>query len=140
MSSVRETALAALAAALAGTGIALVRNDPLAYAGVPAGGLLALHDGDPGEPDYTMSPMTWHYRHRAQLDVVLQGAVREADFDAALVAVGAALAADRTLGGAVDWCEPGGAAVTDIAVEGAAPFLAASVAIVLHYSTTDPLG
>lgn len=103
-------------------------------------GMVILRDGDPGEPDYTMSPMTWHWQHRAELEVFIQkGSGRETAFDALLVAIGAALEQDRTLGGAVDWCEPEAPQPSDIPVEAGLELRAVTLGVWLHYDTTDPL-
>ena len=52
---------------------------------------------------------------------------------------GAALEADRTLGGLCDWAEPEAPASVDLPVEGAAALKAAVITVVLHYTTTGPL-
>lgn len=137
----RETVLLGLFAALEGTGLQVARNDAKPQ-DVPATGALVLHDGEPGEAEITLSPMTWHYRHRAQIDLfaVDGDESREAVFDAAVAVIGAALAADRTLGGTCDWVEPEAPAAVPLEETGGAPVKAAAITVVLHYSTTDPLG
>ena len=73
---------------------------------VPAAGLLILRDGDPGEPAVTLSPLRYHYQHRAEVEAVVQaGTGRDAAFDALAAGVGTLLSADRTLGGLCDWVE-----------------------------------
>jgi hypothetical protein len=140
--SKREQVLAALLAALGAAmpaGITLLRNAALPER-VPAAGLLILRDGEPGEPAVTLSPLTYHYQHRAEVEAVVQSATgRDATFDALAAGVGAELATDRTLGGFCDWVEPEAPRAVDLAVDGAAPVKAAVITIVLHYSTSDPL-
>ena len=71
-------------------------------------GVIILRDGDPGEPAVLLSPPEYVYEHRAELEVAMAGgtsAARDAAFDALLQAIGAAIAADRTLGGLCDWVE-----------------------------------
>jgi hypothetical protein len=70
---------------------------------------------------------------------VVQGAARDAAFDAITASIGAALAADRTLGGLCDWVEAEAPRPVDLPVEGAASLKAAVIPVVLHYSTDDPL-
>ena len=107
---------------------------------VPAAGLLILRDGDPGEPAVTLSPLRYHYQHRAEVEAVVQsGTGRDAAFDALAAGVGTALAADRTLGGLCDWVEAEAPRPVDLPVDGAATLKAAVIPIVLHYSTSDPL-
>jgi hypothetical protein len=105
----------------------------------PAVGLLILRDGEPGEPEVTLSPLRYHYQHRAEIEAVVQGATRDASFDTLCASVGAAIAADRTLGGLCDWVEAEAPRPVDLAVEGAASLKAAVIPVILHYSTADPL-
>ena len=128
----------ALATVLQGSGNEVLRGEVLPER-VPAAGLLILRDGDPGEPEVTLSPLTYHYQHRAEIEAVVQGADRDAAFDALTASIGAALAADRTLGGLCDWVEAEAPRPVDLPVEGAASLKAAVVPVVLHYSTADPL-
>jgi hypothetical protein len=106
---------------------------------VPADGLLILRDAEPGEPEVTLSPLAYHYQHRAEIEAVIQGAERDDAFDALCASIGAALAADRTLGGLCDWVEAEAPRPVDLPVEGAAGLKAATIAVVLHYTTDDPL-
>ena len=140
--SKREQVLKALLVALGAAmpaGVALLRNVVLPER-VPAAGLLILRDGDPGEAAVTLSPLCYHYRHRAEIDAVVQSATdRDAAFEVLAAGVGAALAADRTLGGHSDWVEAEAPHPVDLAIDGAATLKAAVITIVLHYSTSDPL-
>jgi len=107
---------------------------------VPAAGLLILRDGDPGEPAVTLSPLRYHYQHRAEVEALVQTSTgRDAAFDALAAGVGTAIAADRTLGGLCDWAEAEAPRPVDLALDGAVTLKAAVIPIVLHYTTTDPL-
>ncbi len=106
---------------------------------VPVDGLLILSDGEPGEPEVTLSPLAYHYQHRAEIKAVLQGAHCDADFDTLIARVGATLNADGTLGGLRDWVEAEAPRPVDLSVEGAASLKAAVIPFVLHYSTDDQL-
>lgn len=139
MPTARETILAALHARLAALPATTLRGEVLPER-VSAAGLLILRDGEPGEPEITLSPLRYHYQHRAEIEAVVQGPDREAAFDMLCASLGAALAADRTLGGLCDWVEAEAPRPVDLAVEGAASLKAAVITIVLHYSTADPLG
>jgi hypothetical protein len=139
MPTTRETILTALHARLVTLPATTLRGDVLPER-VPAAGLLILRDGDPGEPEVTLSPLTYHYQHRAEIEAVVQGANRDAAFDALCVSIGTALAADRTLGGLCDWVEAEAPQPVDLPVEGAATLKAAVIPVVVHYSTADPLG
>lgn len=152
--STAEAALKALASALATTGAKVVRNAPLGIK-VPADtGLIILRDGDPGEPEVIMSPMTWCYEHQAEAEIYVQGVSAEVAaglgwtgpgetaidmFDALKQAVSAAISADRTLGGACEWAQPLAARRVELNIEGAAPIVGMLVPVTLHYQTSDPL-
>jgi hypothetical protein len=138
MPTARETILKALHNLLQALPATALRGDVLPER-VPAAGLLILRDGDPGEPEVTISPLRYHYQHRTEIEVVVQGASRDAAFDALISSVGTALAADRTLGGLCDWIEAEAPRPVDLPVEGAASLKAAVIPVVLHYSTDDPL-
>ena len=138
MPSTREATLAALHARLLTVPATTLRGEVLPER-VPAAGLLILRDGEPGEPEVTLSPLRYHYQHRVEIEAVVQGADRDADFDRLTASIGAALAADRTLGGLCDWVETEAPRPVDLPVEGAASLKAAVIPVVLHYSTADQL-
>ena len=139
MPSKRETILAALHARLQTLAASVLRGDVLPER-IPATGLIILRDGKPGDPEVTLSPLTYFYEHRAELEVVIQaGAGRDALFDALTAEIGTALATDRTLGGLCDWVEAEAPEPVDLLIEGASVLKAAVITIVLHYATSDPL-
>ena len=107
---------------------------------MPAAGLLILRDGEPGEPAVTLSPLRYHYQHRAEVEAVVQaGTGRDAAFDSVAAGVGILLSANRTLGGLCDWIEAEAPRPVDLAVDGAATLKAGVITIVLHYASADPL-
>ena len=87
----------------------------------------------------TLSPLRYHYQHRAEIEAVVQGTGRDTAFDTLCASIGTALAADRTLGGLCDWVEAEAPRSVDLAIDGAAALKAAVISIVLHYTTSDPL-
>lgn len=66
---------------------------------VPAAGLLILRDG---EPEVTLSPLRYHFQHRAEIEAVLQRPACDIAFDTPTASVGAAIAAYRALGDVCD--------------------------------------
>ena len=138
MPTSRETIIAALHARLSVLPAAALRGEVLPER-VPVTGLLILRDGEPGEPDVTLSPLTYHYQHRAEIEAVVQGPDRDVHFDTLTASIGTALAVDRTLGGLCDWVEAEAPQAVDLPVEGAASLKAAVIPVMLHYSTADPL-
>ena len=139
MPSKRETILAALHVRLQTLSAPVLRGDVLPER-IPATGLIILRDGKPGEPEVTLSPLTYFFEHRAELEVVIQaGGGRDALFDELTASIGAVLAADRTLGGLCDWVEAEAPEPVDLPIEGAAALKAAVIIVVLHYASPDPL-
>lgn len=121
MSSATEAALQALIEAVRTSMVAAQLPEPQRNQTLPSrfkdygkfGAFLNVLDGE-GKPEDTSlgnsdeGAKSYNIFHRAQVEWVVQSAndaSREATFDAGLVAINAALAADRSLGGAVDWCE-----------------------------------
>ena len=138
MSTLRETILTALHARLSALPATALRSDVLPER-VPPDGLLILRDGEPGNPEVTLSPLAYHYQHRAEIEAVVQSTDRDAAFDTLCASIGIAIAADRTLGGLCDWVEAEAPRPVDLPVEGAASLKAAVIPVIFHYSTADPL-
>ena len=139
MPTTRETILAALHVRLQALA-ATVQRDEVLPERIPPAGLIILRDGQPGEPEVTLSPLRYHFQHRAELEVIVQGANdRATAFDTLIAAIGTALEADRTLGGLCDWVEAEAPASVDLPIEGATALKAAVITVVLHYTTTGPL-
>jgi hypothetical protein len=139
MPTIFESVLTALHARLQPLAALTLRDEVLPER-IPAAGLIILRDGQPGEPEVTLSPLRYHYQHRAELEVVVQAPNgRASAFDDLIAAIGTALEADRTLGGLCDWIEPEAPASVDLPIEGAAALKAAVITVVLHYTTTGPL-
>jgi hypothetical protein len=139
MPTTREAILAALYTRLVTMPATVLRGDVLPER-VPAAGLLILRDGEPGNPQVTLSPLRYHYQHRAEIEAIVQGASRDSAFDTLCASIGAAIAGDRTLGGLCDWVEAEAPQPVDLPVEGAATLKAAVIPVILHYFTADPLG
>ena len=143
MPTPRETILQALLAALQTEPGATVLRGAILPERIPTGGLLILRDGDPGTPEVTLSPLQYHYEHRAEIEVIAQGktpAARDAAFDTLLAELAVVITADRTLGGLCDWVEAEASQSVDLPVEGTEALKAAIVPINLTYTTVDPLG
>jgi hypothetical protein len=137
MASAGEAALAALFAVLptpAGGAKARNESDELP---IPAGGKLILRDGDRGEPiEEQLNPPAAIHRHAASLQILVENvddAARTTALDALADGVRAVLAADRTLGGAVDWAELRRGTPRDVTEPGAAPIRIEDATIVLEY-------
>jgi hypothetical protein len=141
MPTTRETILTALADLLRTIPHVPVLRGEVLPERVPPTGLMILRDGTPGEPGVTLSPLMYHYQHRAELEVIVQSATdRDTLFDVLTAQIGAVIAADRTLGGLCDWVEPDAPDPVDLPIEGGSSLKAAVLPVILHYATADPLG
>jgi hypothetical protein len=142
MSSIREQILAALLARLQTIPGATVKREAPLPETVATGGLIILRDGDPGDPEVVLSPVTYLWEHQTEIEVILQRGQGDdsAALDALLMTVGGALAADRSLGGLAEWLDWGAPKTSGLAIDGAAALRGATVPITIHYGSSDPLG
>lgn len=109
---------------------------------IPPGGLIVIRDGDPGEPEVTLSPLSYLYTYRIPVEAAaFESATltREQVIDSMLAAIGAAIVADRRLGGLVDWIEAEAPVSDDAETLGSQPARSAELAIIAVYVTADPL-
>ena len=142
MPSMREQMLSTLFDRLQLVAGGTVKRNEALPSSVPAGGLVILRDGDPGEPDVTLNPRTEFYGHRAEIEAFVTrpaGGAGEAALDALLSGIGTALAIDRSLGGLAEnlfWSAP---ETSVLAIEGAAPILTARITVTIEYLVSDPL-
>ena len=141
MSTRREEVLAALFERLRTIPNAPVKREEPLPDKVPAAGLVILRDGDPGEPEVLLSPLSYLWRQRAEIEAVVQGPSEAATaaLDTLLREIDTALATDRSLSGLVDWLDWGGPQTRDLALDGAAGIKAAVVPVTLHFETSTPL-
>ena len=143
MTSKREQVLAAIKTLVANAlpGADVKRNQDKADRITP-GGLVIVRDGDPGEPEVILSPLTYVYAHRVPIEIAAYETstqTREQVLDAMLGVIGAAVIADRTLGGLCDFIETQAPGTDDVETAGARAGRWADAAIVAVYGTTDPL-
>lgn len=143
--SPRETALRALLVLLEGIPLpsgAVKRNSAVPER-VADQVLVILRDGDLGEPEVSLSPLTYHWQHEASLEIFIANAEaveRDARMDGLLVQLGVVLAANPSLGGVVDFCTAGVPTFEDLPIEGAAGIKTCVLPLILHYSSASPLG
>jgi hypothetical protein len=105
-----------------------------------ANGCVIGHPGEPGDPEVDLSPLTWNYSHTMFLEVVGPDGDGGAALDAMLVTLGAAIAADRFLGGLCDYFGAEAPDFNDRSTNAVATANWATVPLTLEYSTTNPLG
>jgi hypothetical protein len=110
---------------------------------VPAGGLIILRDGDPGEPEQALGGFgNAYYQHLVEIEVYLEqgdAATRDAAFDSLLQQIGVALEADPTLGGLAFGLTYGRPEPGIEAVAGAPAIKTATLTVTVDYETDAPL-
>lgn len=114
---------------------------------IPDSGLVIVTDDDPGEPDITLSPLTYTYNHPVEIEAIIQRRrtnaaqpAPDAVLDSLIAAIGAVVAADRTIGGT---CIDARADAPSLASDGTAgvePIRSATIRLTLIYETDDPIG
>jgi hypothetical protein len=143
MASRREDVLEAVRALIAtALPAAKVERNAAKPERIPSGGLVIIRDGDPGDPEVTLSPLTYIYTHPIPVEIAIlaSGALtREQALDATLIAIGQAVEADRTLGGLCDFLEPEAPSTDDLEATGTVAGRWADAVIVAMYATTNPM-
>lgn len=107
---------------------------------IGAGGCVIGDSGDPGEPEMDLSPPVYNYRHVMWLDVAAANGDGGSALDAMLTPIGAAIEADRTLGGLCDYLDCGAPERGSHEGEMVTGINWAGVPIIAEYSTSNPLG
>ena len=138
-----EQVLEAMKALLETVPGAVVERNSVLPEKVPAGGLIILRDGDPGEPEQALGGFgNAYYQHAVEIEVYVEegdAAVRDAAFDDLLQQIGAALEADPTLGGLAFGLTYGRPETSIEAVAGAPAIKSATLTVTVDYETAAPL-
>ena len=141
--SQRENAIGALFAVLGQLSLgATVRRNAALPERVSDQAMAILRDGEMGEPEVTLSPLTYHWQHQVAIELFVadpDAAVRDARMDGLLVELATLIDVDRTLGGQVEYAEIGPPKFDELAPEGTSGIKACLLPMVLHYSSTGPL-
>jgi hypothetical protein len=101
-----------------------------------------LRDGEMGEPEISLSPLTYHWQHQVAIELFVvdpDAAVRDARMDGLLVELAALIDMDRTLGGQIEYTEIGPPKFDELAPDGTGGIKACVLPVVLHYSSPGPL-
>lgn len=143
-----QAARALVRGALDGAGYATaeVRGFDASYA-VPANGGLGGGAAlgivlDPDDPEIDLSPLHYHYALPVRVELLPpDGAANAAAaLDTMATAIGAAVAADRTLGGIADWAEVTLLAENEDAAPNAPALRWGALTLMIDFSTAHPLG
>jgi hypothetical protein len=138
-----EQVLDALKALLETLPDVVVKRNSVLPEKIPGGGLIILRDGDPGEPEQALGDFgNAYYQHAVEIEIYVEdgdAATRDADFDALLQQIGAALEADPTLGGLAFGLSYGRPETSIEAVPGAPAIKSATLTVTVDYETDAPV-
>ena len=101
-----------------------------------------LRDGEMGEPEVSLSPLTYHWQHQVAIELFVadsDAAARDARMDGLLTDLATLIEADRTLGGVIEYAEIGSPKFDELAPDGTGGIKACLLPVVLHYSSVGPL-
>ena len=144
--SQREHAIGALFAvlgqlALGASGAAIKRNAALPER-ITDHAMVILRDGEMGEPEVSLSPLTYHWQHQVAIELFVadpDASTRDSRMDGLLTELASLIEADRTLAGVVEYAEIGQPKFDELAPEGTSGIKACLLPVVLHYSSAGPL-
>jgi len=141
--SQRENAIGALFAVLGQLSLgATVKRNAALPERVSDQAMAILRDGEMGEPEVTLSPLTYHWQHQVAIELFVadpDAAVRDARMDGLLVELATLIEADRTVGGVIEYAEIGPPKFDELAPDGTSGIKACLLTMVLHYSSSGPL-
>jgi hypothetical protein len=141
--SQRESAIGALFAVLGqmSLGVMTKRNASLPER-LSEHAMAVLRDGEMGEPEVSLSPLTYHWQHQVAIELFVadpDASERDKRMDGLLVELAALIEADRTLGGVIEYAEIGPPKFDELAPDGVSGIKACLLPVVLHYSSSGPL-
>ena len=141
--SQRENAIGALVAVLGqlSLGTTVKRNAALPER-IADHAMAILRDGEMGEPEVSLSPLTYHWQHQVAIELFVadpDASTRDARMDGLLMELSTLIEADRTLAGVVEYADIGPPKFDELAPEGTSGIKACLLSVVLHYSSAGPL-
>ncbi len=141
--SQRESAIGALFAVLGqmSLGVMTKRNASLPER-LSEHAMAVLRDGEMGEPEVSLSPVTYHWQHQVAIELFVadpDASERDKRMDGLLVELAALIEADRTLGGVIEYAEISPPKFDELAPDGVSGIKACLLPVVLHYSSSGPL-
>ena len=141
--SQRENAIGALFAVLGQLSLGtMVKRNAALPERIADHAMAILRDGEMGEPEVSLSPLTYHWQHQVAIELFVADpdtSTRDARMDGLLVELAALIEADRTLAGVVEYAEIGQPKFDELAPEGSSGIKACLLHVVLHYSSAGPL-
>ena len=141
--SQRENAIGALFAVLGqlSLGTTVKRNAALPER-IADHAMAILRDGEMGEPEVSLSPLTYHWQHQVAIELFVadpDASTRDSRMDSLLTDLATLIEADRTLAGVVEYAEIGQPKFDELAPEGTSGIKACLLPVILHYSSSGSL-
>ena len=141
--SQRENAIGALFAVLGqlSLGTTVKRNAALPER-IAEHAMAILRDGEMGEPEVSLSPLTYHWQHQVAIELFVADpdtSTRDARMDGLLTELATLIETDRTLAGVVEYAEIAQPKFDELAPEGTSGIKACLLPVVLHYSSAGAL-
>jgi len=141
--SQRENAIGALFAVLGQLSLGtMVKRNAALPERIADHAMAILRDGEMGEPDVSLSPLTYHWQHQVVVELFVahpDASVRDTRMDSLLIELASLIEADRSLGAVVEYAEIGPPKFDELAPDGASGIKACLLPVVLHYSSAGPL-
>ena len=139
----RENAIGALFAVLGQLSLGtMVKRNAALPERIADHAMAILRDGEMGEPEVSLSPLTYHWQHQVAIELFVadpDASTRDARMDGLLTELASLIEADRTLAGVVEYAEIGQPKFDELAPEGTSGIKACLLPVVLHYSSAGPL-
>ena len=141
--SQRENAIGALFAVLGQLSLGtMVKRNAALPERIADHAMAILRDGEMGEPEVSLSPLTYHWQHQVAIELFVadpDASTRDARMDGLLTELATLIEADRTLAGVVEYAEIGQPKFDELAPEGTSGIKACLLPVVLHYSSAGSL-
>ena len=141
--SQRENAIGALFAVLGQLSLGtMVKRNAALPERIAEHAMAILRDGEMGEPEVSLSPLTYHWQHQVAIELFVadpDASTRDSRMDGLLTELAFLIETDRTLAGVVEYAEIGQPKFDELAPEGTSGIKACLLPVVLHYSSAGPL-
>jgi hypothetical protein len=144
--SQRENAIGALFAVLGQLSLGTSGNTVKRNAALPERiadqAMAILRDGEMGEPEVSLSPLTYHWQHQVAIELFVADpdtSARDARMDGLLMELSTLIEADRTLAGVIEYADIGPPKFDELAPVGTGGIKACLLPVVLHYCSSGPL-
>ena len=141
--SQRENAIGALFAVLGQLSLGtMVKRNAALPERIADHAMAILRDGEMGEPEVSLSPLTYHWQHQVAIELFVanpDASTRDSRMDGLLTELASLIDADRTLAGVVEYAEIGQPKFDELAPEGTSGIKACLLPVDLHYSSSGPL-